>query len=661
MAKSCPVCGVSYDETSAFCPADGATLQVVDTGSGLVGAVLADRYRITGALGEGGMGRVYRARHVRLPQEVAIKVLRPELARDAAMVARFVREASNAARIVHPNVVRVLDSGELPGGTVYIAMEYVHGVTLGLLLRAEGALAPARAASIVVQVAHALAAAHAMGIIHRDLKPDNVMVARDVAGDERALVLDFGIAKALHAEGEEKLTRTGFIVGTPEYMSPEQVMAAPLGTPSDVFALALIAVKCLTGTLPYDPDATDRGLLERVTGAPRPLAVLRPDVAWPASLQAVLDAALMRDPQQRTPDVLSFAHALRDAVAAWDGASGVAAAPAATTAPAASTPAASTPASPLASAPAPDAPTSPPMRTPVTPVAMEELHTADVTVPARAMPPLDGVTLIGREPTPAQAAERTIGAAGGAAGGASRAATPAARATIADAAPRGGGARWIAGGVAVAVAALATWWLLPTRAPGTSATIRADSIAVRAPDDGRATPMAGDGVANRAASPDSMVVRAPGSEAASITPPAMRDADSSRADGPPPRTASPSGAAPPARDAAGVATRDDADEATRDPRDRRADRYALRLTPVEARRTLDSLTRALDPAHADEATARTAVARLGTILPYLGSATDSTWGYVRLLEADLLLDDQRGACRALASARRLATSRAQRE
>ena len=315
MPKVCPVCGATYPDANVFCLADGTTLRAGELDGELIGTVVADRYLVTDLLGEGGMGKVYLARHVRLPQQAAIKVLRRDMVQDPAAVARFNREASNASRIDDEHVARVYDFGETSDGTVYLAMEYVPGRTLRDLV-AEGALPPRRAAALVQQIADGLDAAHRLRIIHRDLKPDNVLVVTTADGRDRVKVVDFGIAKAFGAD-DGKLTKTGFVVGTPEFMSPEQLLGAPLDPRSDVYALALVAYQCLTGTLPFDMTTPERGLTARLTSDPRPLAEVRPAVTWPTPVQAVFDAGLAREPGARTATAGEFARALVRAVDRW--------------------------------------------------------------------------------------------------------------------------------------------------------------------------------------------------------------------------------------------------------------------------------------------------------------------------------------------------------
>lgn len=318
MPKVCPVCSNSFPDTSVFCPTDGSSLLSADANGDLIGTVIADRYLITDLLGEGGMGKVYLARHVRLPQQAAIKVLRPEMKRDADVVARFNREAANASRIEHERIARVFDYGESDDGTVYLAMEYVPGQTLKALLAAHGARSPERTASLTRQVAEALDAAHRLGIVHRDLKPDNIMVIEDPELGDRCKVVDFGIAKAMGGDtGEKALTRTGFVIGTPEFMSPEQLLGGAIDHRSDVYALALVSYQCLVGVMPFDANTPGGGITTRLVEGAKPLAAVRPEIAWPAALQQVFDRGLARDPDARYTSAGAFARDLDAQVTAW--------------------------------------------------------------------------------------------------------------------------------------------------------------------------------------------------------------------------------------------------------------------------------------------------------------------------------------------------------
>jgi len=321
MPKTCPVCSTTYPDTDAFCPKDGSTLRLDEGSASLVGSVIADRYLVSKLLGEGGMGQVYLAGHVRLPQQAAIKVLHPSMVQDSGAIARFNREAANAARIEHERVARVFDFGETSDGLVYLAMEFVPGRTLRELLEESGRLEPTRAANILYQVAEGLDAAHRINIVHRDLKPDNVLVMTDEQGLDKCKVVDFGIAKALNDSDSKKtqLTQAGAIIGTPEYMSPEQVLGEAIDARSDVYALAVVAFHLLTGALPFSASTPERTLTARLISKPLTLREAHPEIDWPESLQAAFNQALEGDPADRTPTALIFAETLVSAVEEWTG------------------------------------------------------------------------------------------------------------------------------------------------------------------------------------------------------------------------------------------------------------------------------------------------------------------------------------------------------
>ncbi len=315
-AKICPVCGKEYELGDRFCPTDGAGLRSPDSAGDLVGQVIAERYHVIRKLGEGGMGQVYLAEHVRMGRKSAVKVMNPGLSRDADAIARFNREASNASRISHPNVASIYDFGETPDGMIYLAMEYIDGEPLTALIEQQGALHPARAAAIVRQTGDALAAAHDLGIVHRDLKPDNIMVARTRDGADLVKVVDFGIAKAAGAEAAQNVTRTGLVVGTPEYMSPEQLAGDPLDGRSDIYSLALVAFTALAGRLPFPSETSQESMIMRLTERPRSLAEMRPGTRWPDAVQRVMDRALQRDAKARYSSAAEMARDLEAALLA---------------------------------------------------------------------------------------------------------------------------------------------------------------------------------------------------------------------------------------------------------------------------------------------------------------------------------------------------------
>ncbi len=306
--KICPVCSTEYPDDVKFCPNDGQTLRSAGPASDLVGQVVADRYHVVKKLGEGGMGQVYLAEHVKMGRRSAIKVMNPSMVHDPDAVARFNREASNASRITHPNVCAIYDFGETPDGLIYLAMEFIEGEPLTDLIEREGALPVPRAAAIFLQTADALQAAHDLGIVHRDLKPDNIMLSRRKGGGDTVKVVDFGIAKAVGGnEAGQKVTKTGLVVGTPEFMSPEQLSGDTLDGRSDLYSLALVFFRMLSGKLPFEATSVQETMIKRLTDEPTKLAEARPDLSFPAGLQPVLDAALARTPTERYQTVAKFA------------------------------------------------------------------------------------------------------------------------------------------------------------------------------------------------------------------------------------------------------------------------------------------------------------------------------------------------------------------
>jgi serine/threonine-protein kinase len=313
--KICAQCGAVYDVSQKFCPNDGSPLRMQSSDDPLVGQLVADRYHILALIGEGGMGRVYVAEHVRMGRKSAVKVIHPALASTADAIARFNREAANACQINHPNVAQVYDFGEMADGTLYLAMEFIEGETLDAVIAREGPLPVSRAAHITKQVADALFAAHHIGIVHRDLKPENVMLARHLDGSDWVKVVDFGIAKAVQRDGggAQTVTTAGVSLGTPEYMSPEQLAGEKLDHRTDIYSLGLIFFTMLTGELPYPKVTSKETLVRRLTSKARTLAEIRPGVSWPAGLQEALDRALTPEVSDRYDSVADFG---RDALKA---------------------------------------------------------------------------------------------------------------------------------------------------------------------------------------------------------------------------------------------------------------------------------------------------------------------------------------------------------
>jgi serine/threonine-protein kinase len=262
--------------------------------------IIDGRYRVISRLGSGGMADVYLAQDQLLGREVAVKVLHSHFAEDHEFVERFRREASSAAALSHPNIVGIFDRGEW-NGTYYIAMEYVAGRSLKAIVREEGPLDPARAIDIVVQILRAARFAHRRGVIHRDLKPHNVIL--DEEG--RARVTDFGIARA----GASDMTLTGSIMGTAQYLSPEQAQGYTVSAASDLYSVGIILYELLTGVVPFEGETAVAIAFKQVSAEPRPPSELNP--ALPRSLDTVVLRALAKDPAERYADADELITALQ--------------------------------------------------------------------------------------------------------------------------------------------------------------------------------------------------------------------------------------------------------------------------------------------------------------------------------------------------------------
>jgi serine/threonine protein kinase len=321
MTKTCRGCGREFLGSETYCPDDGFRLSATDSGDfaaaggsdPLVGVTLDGRYRILRVIGEGGMGVVYEALHVVIEKPVAVKVLRETFTGRPDVVERFRQEAKSASRIGHPNIIDVSDFGETPSGASYIVMEMLTGEDLADILARERVLSPARATRIVYQVARALDATHRKGIVHRDLKPENIYLISVDGVSDVVKVVDFGVAKMsdLDNVSGRKLTRTGMLFGTPEYMSPEQAAGKPFDHRVDVYALGAIFFELLTGRVPFEGENFMEVLAKHGSDRVPTLTEINPGTRVSYELERIVARALCKDPGERYQTMGELANDLR--------------------------------------------------------------------------------------------------------------------------------------------------------------------------------------------------------------------------------------------------------------------------------------------------------------------------------------------------------------
>jgi serine/threonine-protein kinase len=274
-----------------------------------VGQIIAGKYRVEGLLGKGGMGLVLHARHVRLDEQVAIKILLPSMLEVPGMINRFLREARAASKIKSRHVARVTDVDVLPDGVPYMVMEYLDGMSLSSLRKREGVLEIHEAVRYVVEACDAIAEAHSLGIVHRDLKPANLFLARGRDGEEIIKVLDFGISK-VDAPGEQDTTRTGQMMGSPKYMAPEQMLSMhDVDGRSDIWSLGAILYDLIAGRTPFVADTVAQLCSLVLNTRPATPRLLRADL--PEGLEAIILRCLERKPSDRFADVAELVAALR--------------------------------------------------------------------------------------------------------------------------------------------------------------------------------------------------------------------------------------------------------------------------------------------------------------------------------------------------------------
>jgi len=328
--RRCPKCGAVYGGEARFCPKDGSPLIDVAV-AGTTGTTVRkaykppatdrftlssqridNRYEVIRRLGEGGMSYVYEAKDLTRGETIAIKILSPKLSADTSSVQRLRREAGLAMRLEHPHVCKILRLGETEDGLIYLVMPYLKGELLSDREGKAGALPVSQGVEWLGQMCSGLHHAHQLHIIHRDLKPENVMLVPEEADRDKAVVMDFGLAKENRADPSvAKLTATGIILGTPEFMSPEQIRGRSLDARSDIYALAIVAFEMFTTKLPFSGRSAQEMMIARLRGKPATLRQYRPD--FPAALESVLMRAMAVEPEQRYETALEFGRALVEA------------------------------------------------------------------------------------------------------------------------------------------------------------------------------------------------------------------------------------------------------------------------------------------------------------------------------------------------------------
>jgi serine/threonine-protein kinase len=316
----CPSCGATFTEDHSFCGICGTRLPTgaepppdVPERDPLVGHIIDGRYRVLAKLGEGGMGAVYKVEHVHMGKYMAMKLLLREYSGNRDLVRRFRREAQAVSKLSHVNTVQVFDFGRSGDGAMYMVMEYIQGENLASVLTREGPMRPSRVARIVSQICASLAEAHGLGIVHRDLKPENVMLVRSREQRDFVKVLDFGLAKL--REREEGATSHGSLVGTPYYMSPEQIRGADIDPRSDIYSLGAVAFKMLTGEPPFKAPSPIGVLTKHLQEAPPHMRQVRPDIDIPEGLESVLHRAMAKERESRFQTVDDLRRSLEMAVA----------------------------------------------------------------------------------------------------------------------------------------------------------------------------------------------------------------------------------------------------------------------------------------------------------------------------------------------------------
>jgi serine/threonine-protein kinase len=314
----CEACGHENVEGARFCANCGVVLAThpTDKTDPMIGQVIGGRFRIKRVLGEGGMGIVYEAEQQMgsTVRKVAVKTLHKQLSNDPSVAARFHRECGTVAGLEHPNTVKVYDFGATPDGTLYIAMEFLQGEPLNVVIEKGAPLEPSRVINIVRQIAGSLDEAHQQGIIHRDLKPENVVLISRAGEKDVVKLLDFGIAartESADAAKEAKLTQQGMVLGTPPYMSPEQFTGKALDKRSDIYSLGVMTYEMVTGQLPFEATTPWQWATEHMTAKPKPFDATPVKDKLPKSMQAAILRSLEKDRELRQSTTRAFVDELQ--------------------------------------------------------------------------------------------------------------------------------------------------------------------------------------------------------------------------------------------------------------------------------------------------------------------------------------------------------------
>lgn len=282
--KQCVSCGGRFGEDEVVCPKDGGIL-VAAKEEPIVGTKIADKYEVLEVLGGGGMGVVYKAKHLLMHRTVAIKMLLPEVVASETALARFQQEAQAASSLSHPNILTVFDFGQTTDGKPYLVMDFLEGKSLAEILQDEDYLPVERAVPIFIQISAGLAHAHGKGVIHRDLKPANIMLVNFEGTGDFVKIVDFGIAKMLPRPGEDgqpvELTHTGQIFGSPLYMSPEQCRGTGLDARSDIYSLGCVLYRVMSGESPFLGQDALEAMFKQVNENPRPFSECCPEMEIP--------------------------------------------------------------------------------------------------------------------------------------------------------------------------------------------------------------------------------------------------------------------------------------------------------------------------------------------------------------------------------------------